>query len=93
VQQYFLVKMLKLAGEGSLQFSKQLFEKNKSYNTLYIFQNHIFTMGNKSSKSSISDEDLTFLMRNTNKSAEEIQVRTLSTVGHFTLFPSYLDKC
>ena len=35
-------------------------------------------MEGKSSKSTISDEDLTFLMRNTNKSAEEIQVKLLN---------------
>ena len=34
-------------------------------------------MGGKSSKSSISEEDLHFLMRNTNKSSEEIQVKPL----------------
>merc|ERR1712198_231184 len=33
----------------------------------------LLTMGGKSSKSAISDEDLAFLVRNTNKSPEEIQ--------------------
>ena len=42
-----------------------------------MLSRYISRMGGKSSKNTISDEDLNFLMKNTKKSADEIQVKYL----------------
>ena len=50
------------------------------------------TMGGKSSKSSLSDEDLHFLVTNTNMSKEEIQVTLFVIVAIFTVLHTMLNN-
>ena len=49
-------------------------------------------MGGKSSKSSLSDEDLHFLVTNTNMSKEEIQVTLIVIVAVFTVLHTMLNN-
>ena len=49
-------------------------------------------MGGKSSKSSLSDEDLHFLVTNTNMSKEEIQVTPVVIVAIFTILYTMLNN-